>query len=255
MIGKIKYSYIPKNNTLDAILSSLAYAIKATDAYKYKLIDNSSSGIRIYPDEIKENVIRCSSDNLIETINDLLSKDIELELILINGFDISLDELRESYCDIVKYNDILLCVNNIKELENKRSNISIVIDPEISDLDEDEWEETKEEILSSLDDAKNNIIKETEKNIFNYKDNDNMNNLLKMFNLDTLYNKNKKSTILSEIDEIDIEEQYSHSTQDTELIISLTTNGQIMIDCDDEYVTIPKDQIEFLIDTLGKLVK
>lgn len=255
MIGKIKYSYIPKNNTLDAILSSLAYAIKATDAYKYKLIDNSSSGIRIYPDEIKENVIRCSSDNLIETINDLLSKDIELELILINGFDISLDELRESYCDIVKYNDILLCVNNIKELENKCSNISIVIDPEISDLDEDEWEETKEEILSSLDDAKNNIIKETEKNIFNYKDNDNMNNLLKMFNLDTLYNKNKKSTILSEIDEIDIEEQYSHSTQDTELIISLTTTGQIMIDCDDEYVTIPKDQIEFLIDTLGKLVK
>lgn len=255
MIGKIKYSYIPKNNTLDAILSSLAYAIKATDAYKYKLIDNSSSGIRIYPDEIKENVIRCSSDNLIETINDLLSKDIELELILINGFDISLDELRKSYCDIVKYNDILLCVNNIKELENKCSNISIVIDPEISDLDEDEWEETKEEILSSLDDAKNNIIKETEKNILNYKDNDNMNNLLKMFNLDTLYNKNKKSTILSEIDEIDIEEQYSHSTQDTELIISLTTTGQIMIDCDDEYVTIPKDQIEFLIDTLGKLVK
>lgn len=255
MIGKIKYSYIPKNNTLDAILSSLAYAIKATDAYKYKLIDNSSSGIRIYPDEIKENVIRCSSDNLIETINDLLSKDIELELILINGFDISLDELRESYCDIVKYNDILLCVNNIKELENKCSNISIVIDPEISDLDEDEWEETKEEILSSLDDAKNNIIKETEKNILNYKDNDNMNNLLKMFNLDTLYNKNKKNTILSEIDEIDIEEQYSHSTQDTELIISLTTTGQIMIDCDDEYVTIPKDQIEFLIDTLGKLVK
>ena len=70
-----------------------------------------------------------------------------------------------------------------------------------------------------------------------------------------LSNEDKKTTILSKIDEIDIQEQYSHATQETELIISLTTTDEIMIDCNDEYVTIPKDQIEFLIDTLGKLVK
>lgn len=255
MIGKIKYSYIPKSNSLDAILSSLAYAIKATGAYRYKLIDNSSSGIRIYPDEIKGNVIRCSSNDLINTINDLVDEDMELEVILVNGFDISLDELRESYCNIVRYNDILLCVNNIKELENKRNNISIVIDPEIYDLDEDEWEETKEEILVNLDEAKDKSLRKAEKNIFDSKDNDSMNSLLKLFGLDALYDEDKKTTILSKMDEIDIQEQYSHATQETELIISLTTTNEIMIDCNDEYVTIPKDQIEFLIDTLGKLVK
>ena len=82
-----------------------------------------------------------------------------------------------------------------------------------------------------------------------------MNSLLKLFGLDALYDEDKKTTILSKMDEIDIQEQYSHATQETELIISLTTTDEIMIDCDDEYVTIPKDQIEFLIDTLGKLVK
>ena len=197
MIGKIKYSYIPKSNSLDAILSSLAYAIKATGAYRYKLIDNSSSGIRIYPDEIKGNVIRCSSNDLINTINDLVDEDMELEVILVNGFDISLDELRESYCNIVRYNDILLCVNNIKELENKRNNISIVIDPEIYDLDEDEWEETKEEILVNLDEAKDKSLRKAEKNIFDSKDNDSINSLLKLFGLDALYDEDKKGYVLS----------------------------------------------------------
>lgn len=255
MIGKIKYSYIPKSNSLDAILSSLAYAVKATGAYKYKLIDNSSSGIRIYPDEIKDSVIRCSSSDLVDTINKLVDEDIELEVILVNGFDISLDDLKESYCNIVKDNDILLCVNNIKDLENKRSNISIVIDPEISDLDEDEWEETKKEILVSLDEAQDKALGKAENSFFESKENNSVSSLLKLFGLDALYSDDKKDSLLSKIDELDIQEQYSHATQETELIISLTTTGEIMIDCDDEYITIPKDQIEFLTSTLEKLVK
>lgn len=82
-----------------------------------------------------------------------------------------------------------------------------------------------------------------------------MKSLLQIFGLNSLYDKDEREQLLSKIDEIDIKEQYSHSTQETELIISSTTSGEIMIDCDDEYVTIPKDQIEFLIETLGKLVK
>jgi hypothetical protein len=253
MINKIKYSYIPKNNTLDAILSSLAYAVKATGTYEYKLIDNSSSGIRIYPEEIKHKVMRCSSNELVDTINNLVDEDIDLEVILVNGFDISLDELKEKYCDIVKYNDILLCVNNIKELENKDNNISIVIDPDISELDGEEWEETKQEILNNLKDVQE--LNDAKKNIFDSKNNDSMKSLLQIFGLNSLYDKDEREQLLSKIDEIDIKEQYSHSTQETELIISSTTSGEIMIDCDDEYVTIPKDQIEFLIETLGKLVK
>lgn len=255
MIGKIKYSYIPKSNSLDAILSSLAYAIKATGAYRYKLIDNSSSGIRIYPDEVKDNVVRCSSSDLINTINKLINEDIELEVILINGFDISLDDLKEYYCDIVENNNILLCINNIKELEDKNTNISIAIDPEISNLDEDEWEITKEEILENLKEAKNKVLNKNKHNIFGSKENDNMNSLLKLFGLDTLYDEDKKNNLLSEMDELDIQEQYSHATQENELIISLITTGDIMIDCDNEYITIPKNQIDFLINALRQLVK
>lgn len=261
MIGKIKYSYIPRNNTIDAILSSLAYAIKATGAYNYKLIDNSSSGIRIYPDEIKDSVIRCSSNDLLETINKL-TEDIDLEIIIINDFDISLDDLRSTYCKIVKNNDLLLCINNLKELANENSNISIVIDPEIADLDEEEWLETKEDILFNLNDAQEKSTKKTIKTLFNNDindDADDSNNLsdslLKLFGLDVLYDENKKSKLLSPSeDEVDIQEQYCHATKETELFVSLTTNGEIVIDCNNDIVIIPKEQIEFLIDALGKLI-
>lgn len=260
MLGKIKYSYIPQTKATDAILSSLAYAIKSTGGIDYILIDNKSKGRRIYPDDMSDNVINCHKDELVEQIESLAENDTEI--ILVNGFDINLDEVREKFCKLVKSYDILLCINNILDLEDNNSNISIYIEPNIDDLDDEEWADVKEEIIYSLEEAQEQrTLKEKNKNKNKDKESG-MTNLLELFGLNNL---NKKADMLSTkrddtkdeyiYDEFDLDvvEQYSYTVNDSELIVSLSSDDEILINNEEDFILIPKKQVQFLIDTLVKL--
>lgn len=251
MLGKIKYSYIPKAKSMDAILSSLAYAVKATGALDYKLIDSIAGGIRIYPEEIKDNVIMCHHEDLKKTIKQLVKQDIEI--IILNGFSLDLDEIKNDFCQIVEEYDIMLCVNKLTDLKNG-NNISVVIEPEVHKLEDEEWESVKQEILDNLEQAKEGVIEKPKK--------DDLSSLLELFGLGDIYNKsdedekdNKKTIYDFDEDEIDIEEQYSHTIANSELYVSLTSSNEILIELNEEYVVIPKTQVAFLVDTLQKLVK
>lgn len=252
MLRKIKYTYIPQKKSMDAILSSLSYAIKATGALDYKIIDNKAKGRRLYPSQLSDSVITCEKDELLKIIEQIVEDDVEV--ILLNGFDLELDEIRESFCNIVKDYDILLCINNIIDLENSESNISVFIDPDVDELDEDEWESVKEDISKSLEERKEDI--KNNKSSQGLQGSSALSNLLDLFNLDTLYSdKPDKGHDLLDVEDIDIKEQYSYATKKTEMCISLTESDEILITCDDDYVVVPKEQIQFLFDTLKKLMK
>lgn len=249
MLGKIKYSYIPKEKSTDAILSSLAYAIKASNALDYKIIDSVASGARIYPEEVKDYVIRCHHEELKAQIR----KEAEagIEIIILNAFCLDLDEIRNDFCELVEEYDIMLCVNILTDLE-KGSNISIVIETDIKDLDEEEWVVVRQEILDSLD-----AVKDGKTTANNKKDD--LSGLLEIFGLKDLYKNNYKDDDEDELifddEEVDIKEQYSHCIKDSEMSISLTTSNDILIETDDDFVLVPKKQVSFLVSTLQKLVK
>lgn len=252
MLGKIKYSYIPQTKSTDAILSSLAYAIKATGGIDYVIIDNKAKGRRLYPSRIAENVMNCDKNKLEETIKGLIDKDIEV--ILLNDFDINLDEVREKFCTLVKTYDILLCVNNILDLDNSKSNISIYIDPDVDELDYDEWLDIKEEILQNLEDAQDEI-KESKSS-----DAPGLSSLLDLFGLDKLYDDNKPNASkeysdADDIEDLNIKEQYSYVIDDLELTVSLTDKDDVLINNEEDFIIVPKKQMRFLLDALSKLIK
>ena len=246
MLGKIKYSYIPRTKATDAILSSLAYAMKAADSIDYMLIDNKRAGRRIYPHSMAENVITCQKEDLLSEIEKLAER--EIEVILVNGFDINLDEVREKFCQVVIENDILLCINNVLDLENNDSNVSIFIEPDICELDDDNWEDIKEEIIQNLEDAQ----------VKTKKSKADLSNLLSLFGVDNLTKTGKDldDTIdWLEDDVIDLEvvEQYSYTVNNSELVISLNSENDILINNEDDFIMIPQKQVSFLIETLNKL--
>lgn len=133
MLKEIKYTYIAKNKSTDAILTNLTYSLKSFEDYVngYKIFDDINYGIRMYPDIIQENVELCSKDELIQKIEECVEDDIEL--ILINGFDIDLDEIKEKYAKIVDETEIMLCINRLYDV---KENISVSIDPSIHKLND-----------------------------------------------------------------------------------------------------------------------
>ena len=248
MLGKIKYSYIPRTKATDAILSSLAYAMKAADSIDYMLIDNKRAGRRIYPHSMAENVITCQKEDLLSEIEKLAER--EIEVILVNGFDINLDEVREKFCQIVLDNDILLCINNVLDLENNDSNVSIFIEPDICELDDDNWEEIKEEIIENLEEAQ---LKNNKKS-----KNADLSSLLNLFGVNNLTKTNKDlddvmDWLEDDTADLDVVEQYSYTVDNSELVISLNAENDIIINNEDDFIMIPKKQINFLIETLNKL--
>lgn len=249
MLGKIKYTYIPKKKSTDAILTSLSYAIKSVGAIDYRIIDNKAKGRRLYPSQLSQKVITCEYDKLKDLLERLAEDDVEV--ILFNDFDIELDEIKKEFCEIVKDYDILLCINNVLDLENSKSNISVLIDPDVHELEDEEWDSVKEEILENLEDAKH---KDTDD-----KEDSKLSSLLDLFGLDSLYSQKSDKSYdnldLLDMEEVDIKEQYSYSTKNSELNVSLTEDDKILITCDDDYVVIPEEQVQFLFETLQKLIK
>lgn len=248
MLGKIKYTYMPKNRATDAILSSLSYGLKSTGAIDFRIIDNKDKGRRLYPPKLSSCVLTCEIDNLKTLIENLVEDDVEV--ILLNDFDLDLDDIKEEFCKIVQTYDILLCVNNIVDLENSKNNISVLIDPEIHELEGEEWEDVKEGILENLNEKRDSIYN----NISSLKDSS-ISSLLDLFNLDSLYSNDDKEIGHLDIEDIDIKEQYSYTTKDSEMCVSLTETDEILITCNEDYVVVPKEQIGFLFDTLKKLMK
>ena len=53
--------------------------------------------------------------------------------------------------------------------------------------------------------------------------------------------------------DLDVVEQYSYTVDNSELVISLNAENDIIINNEDDFIMIPKKQINFLIETLSKL--
>lgn len=250
MQKEIKYTYIAKNKSTDAILTNLTHSLKTFDEYinGYRIFDDINYGIRIYPDIIQENVEVCSKDDLINKIEECI--DDEIDLILLNGFDIDLDEIKDVYAKIVDDSDIMLCINRLYDV---KENVSVTIDPSIHKLNEEKWLPIKEEIEESMLD----VVEECNDDDFSllkkitpvsFKGDNDLDKLLKSLFEADIDKSNKLDNIIPDV-------TYSQVLQDKELHITKTINGDIVIDNEIDMITIEKDQIDFFINTITNLIK
>lgn len=244
MFGQIKYSYIPKSNTTEAILSSFTHAYKAVNGIMsdYRLIDNIESGIRMYPEELASNVIKLPKEKLYSEIENLIKDDVDL--IILNGFDISLDEIREKYSALVEESGIYLCINIFSDI-SEENNISINIDSAIIDVEEDEWEKIKIQITDSMDKATNDD--ESDK----FKPKNPLKDLLDLFKNDSLTEKRDLGINIPE--DLDIVELFSHQTTESELFISYNTDDSITIECNGDSIDISNKHFKFLLQSIESI--
>ena len=109
--------------------------------------------------------------------------------------------------------------------------------------------EIKEEIIENLEEAqlKNKKSKNAD-----------LSNLLNLFGVNNLTKTNKDlddvmDWLEDDTADLNVVEQYSYTVDNSELVISLNAENDIIINNEDDFIMIPKKQINFLIETLNKL--
>ena len=112
----------------------------------------------------------CNSEQIEDVIKRVENTD-SFATLIIHGFDISLDDVREKYNAIARRNNAHLCINVLSEYEIN-SNLSLYLDENIDREPDSNWEEAKVEIQKQIDEFINGYdedfdLDEEEAAIFN----------------------------------------------------------------------------------------
>jgi hypothetical protein len=163
-LGKIiKYTIVPRNDNDDydhnfkLSLTEFAKSLEGKSLLAPLIIYNSDLGIPMDIDEsLEDYIIYTDKDDLLAVIRKQEINDV-FRTLVIHGYDISLDEIRDIYCPIARRNNADLCINTIQDLELD-SNLTFYLSDELDKVDDEEWEETKqtleEEMLTYIEEYK-----------------------------------------------------------------------------------------------------
>ena len=153
----IKYTIVPKNDNDDydsnfkLSLTEFAKALDGKALLAPLILYNSDLDIPLDMDEsIEDYMIYTDKDNLLSVIKKQETIDVFRSLI-IHGFDISLDEVREIYCPLARRNQADVCINTIQELELD-SNLTFYLYDDLDKCSEEEWDETKIQLKQDMKD-------------------------------------------------------------------------------------------------------
>jgi hypothetical protein len=99
--------------------------------------------------DLEEYTIYCNEEQIIEVIRKQEINDVFRTLIL-HGFDISMDQLKNDFIKIARRNNANLCINVIQDT-GIDSNITLYIDSDIENSDDKLWELQKQEMWDEVD--------------------------------------------------------------------------------------------------------
>lgn len=153
----IKYTIVPKNDKDDydsnfrLSLTEFAKALDGKTLLAPLIIYNSDLDIPLDMDEsLEDYMIYTDKENLLSVIKKQEVTNVFRSLV-IHGFDISLDEIREIYCPMARRNQADICINTIQELELD-SNLTFYLYDDLDKCDDKEWDETKEQLAQDMKD-------------------------------------------------------------------------------------------------------
>jgi hypothetical protein len=245
MIDRIKYTYIPKNHVDDGMMQILfSKDVVYSDMV---IIENAILGVLIEP-ELK-GMVKIATPSTLESAIIKAIHETDCDTLILNGFDISLDDVRDTYVKIAKEYDILLCINVISEI-SPDSNITVNLDINIDKLSDEEWRDTKEELMNETKDKFESIKPTAPTNImsslFQYLSGDN--------DGDKLSSTTKK---LEELEgytmDLNILETYTCCKNDEEITVHKLEGDKIIISDGDNEIIFDKSLLNFLTNSLSNI--
>ena len=278
MKSKFKITYIPNNKRLD---SAITTAIDETlDLYD----DNTPTDIVVY-NNIQTMDIKMAELNIIEDFlrskTEYVAKDklyykiqtavkMKKGIIVLNGYDITLEDFRNEIYPTIKDKGVVLAINNIvddEELKRSSTNEYVLED----DIDDEEWATIDKEIEEQYEEdvkkgaSKNDMDMFTElmckildidfdkdDNKITYAGKIDMKDLPKLFSEEEKTNTDNKKEPNKE--NIKISETVTYTNNNGCLAIDLLDNGDIELGNDSgEYMVINKSCIPFLLNYLYTL--
>lgn len=158
----VKYTLMPYNDEEDyehffsLSLRELAKNTKDKSLLAPLIVYNSDLDVPM-DNDLEEYTVYCNENQIIDVIRKQEINDV-FRTLIIHGFDISMDELKETYIGIARRNNANLCINVIQDT-GIDSNITLYIDSCIEKSGEDLWrlqkkemEEEIEEFIKTYDD-------------------------------------------------------------------------------------------------------
>ena len=161
----IKYTIVPANDKDDYESNfklSLNEFAKAVDGNGKALVCplivyNADLDIPLNMDKmIEDYIIYATEEQVLDVIRKHESTEV-LRTLIVHGFDISLDEVRNIYCPLSRRNECDVCINVIRDIELD-SNLTFYLYNDLDEQDDEEWEETlaalEEDMWSYIEDYK-----------------------------------------------------------------------------------------------------
>ena len=280
MKSKFKITYIPNNKRLD---SAITTAIDETlDLYD----DNTPTDIVVY-NNIQTMDIKMAELNIIENFlrskTEYVAKDklyykiqtavkMKKGIIVLNGYDITLEDFRNEIYPTIKDKGIVLAINNIvddEELKRSSTNEYVLED----DIDDEEWATIDKEIEEQYEEdvkkgaSKNDMDMFTElmckildidfdkdDNKVTYAGKIDMKDLPKLFSEEDKEKTNTEKKEEPNKENVKISETITYTNNNGCLAIDLLDNGDLELGNDSgEYMVINKSCIPFLLNYLYTL--
>ena len=263
----IKYTIMPKNdkdNYAENFKLSLTEFAKELDGNVLLaplIIYNSELDIPMDMDEsIEEYIVYSHKDE----VEDLIRREESAQsfrTLVLHGFDVSFDEVRDNYCIVSRKNQTDICINTIQPIELD-SNLTFYLYNDLDEMEDEEWEETKEQLkqdmMDYVDDFK--ACKEmSDQDLFSLLPYifDEENTISEVF--DKIKNKDKqecKDPIPLPVSNNNLDEdedyknmiRYTYEENDMFVAINKINDNLFSIEDDDEEVILSKAQIEFVFE-------
>ena len=150
----IKYTLMPFNDDEDyehffsLSLRELAKNTKDKSLLAPLIVYNSDLDVPM-DNDLEEYTVYCNKSQILEVIKKQEVNDVFRTLIL-HGFEIDLDEMKDTYIGIARRNQADLCINVIQDT-GIDSNITLYIDSSIEQSEGKVWDLQKQEMYSEID--------------------------------------------------------------------------------------------------------
>ena len=167
----VKYTLMPFNEEDDyehffsLSLRELAKNTKDKSLLAPLIVYNSELDVPM-DNDLEEYTVYCNREQILEVIKKQEITDVFRTLIL-HGFDISMDEMKETYIGIARRNNADLCINIIQDT-GIDSNITLYIDSSIEKSDDKLWELQKKEMNDEITEFINSYDNYDNYDIYDY---------------------------------------------------------------------------------------
>ena len=271
----VKYTLMPfsKDENYDKFFLSsikeLAGKLQGAISAPLLVIYNSDLDIPIEY-EYEDYTMYCNKEQIEDVIKKVENTD-SFATLIIHGFDISLDEVREKYNAIARRNNAHLCINVLSDFEIN-SNLSLYLDENIDREPDSTWEEAKVEIDKQIKDFIDDYdaaydIDEDDAAIFTEflnslyggllddKEDEDDDKLIPIPLFPLSLKGDSFEELLNEEKEEREEDIIAFSYQNKKSFISLSCldDELFIIDDDECEILLTEDQMEFLIESYNKI--